>query len=59
MQQEIAESDSTDPNCSPQTLPYLDAVVREGLRLALANPTQLPRTVPPQGFDFTDHTDNT
>ncbi|KAK2029143.1 cytochrome P450 [Colletotrichum zoysiae] len=34
----------------PQTLPYLRGVVREGLRLSMANPTRLPRVVPPTGF---------
>ncbi|KAF1824353.1 putative P450 monooxygenase [Dissoconium aciculare CBS 342.82] len=32
------------------TLPYLDAVIREGLRLSRANPTRLPRIVPPCGY---------
>ncbi|KZL87489.1 cytochrome p450 [Colletotrichum incanum] len=36
----------------PQTLPYLRGVVREGLRLSMANPTRLPRLVPPTGFSF-------
>ncbi len=30
----------------PQSLPYLRAVVREGLRLGMANPTRLTRVVP-------------
>ncbi|OHF01813.1 cytochrome P450 [Colletotrichum orchidophilum] len=37
----------------PQTLPYLRGVVREGLRMSMANPTRLPRIVPPGGFSFT------
>ncbi|KAK1983994.1 cytochrome P450 [Colletotrichum cereale] len=36
----------------PQTLPYLRGVVREGLRLSMANPTRLPRVVPPTGLSF-------
>ncbi|KAI3547845.1 cytochrome P450 [Colletotrichum filicis] len=36
----------------PQTLPYLRGVVREGLRMSMANPTRLPRVVPPSGFTF-------
>ncbi|KAK1657933.1 cytochrome P450 [Colletotrichum godetiae] len=36
----------------PQTLPYLRGVVREGLRMSMANPTRLPRVVPPTGFSF-------
>lgn len=56
LKREVAEFDSKDPKASPLTLPYLDAVLREGLRLAMANPTRLPRTVPPQGWRFTDCT---
>ncbi|KAI7543290.1 cytochrome P450 oxidoreductase [Hortaea werneckii] len=52
LRQEIQEADAKDPNSNPQTLPYLDAVVREGLRISMANPTRLPRIVPPQGFNF-------
>ena len=38
----------------PQSLPYLRAVVREGLRLGMANPTRLTRIVPASssGADF-------
>lgn len=39
-----------------QSLPYLDAVTREGLRLAMANPIRLPRVVPAPGWRFTDST---
>ncbi len=35
-----------------QTLPYLRGVVREGLRLSMANPSRLPRIVPPKGYTF-------
>lgn len=59
MRQEVTKSNVEDPKRSPQGLPYLDAVIREGLRLAMANPTRLPRTVPPRGFDFTDSTGKT
>jgi cytochrome P450 len=31
----------------PETIPYLRAVVKEGLRLGMANPTRLTRMVPP------------
>ncbi|RMZ75273.1 hypothetical protein DV737_g5366, partial [Chaetothyriales sp. CBS 132003] len=34
----------------PQTLPYLRAVVKEGLRLGMANPTRLTRVVPATGL---------
>ncbi|KAK1998846.1 cytochrome P450 [Colletotrichum falcatum] len=40
----------------PQTLPYLRGVVREGLRLSMANPTRFPRIVPPAGFSFSTTT---
>ncbi|KAK0258427.1 hypothetical protein LTS09_006686 [Friedmanniomyces endolithicus] len=52
LRDEIAEADAQDPIYNPQSLRYLDAVVREGLRIAMANPTRLPRIVPPQGFAF-------
>jgi cytochrome P450 len=35
-----------------QSLPYLRGVIREGLRLSMANPTRLPRVVPPGGFTY-------
>ncbi|KAH0840605.1 hypothetical protein AYO21_03934 [Fonsecaea monophora] len=37
-----------------QTLPYLRGVVKEGLRLSMANPSRLPRVVPPGGWTFKD-----
>jgi cytochrome P450 len=35
-----------------QSLSYLRGVVREGLRLSMANPSRLPRVVPPSGWSF-------
>ncbi|EMD88119.1 hypothetical protein COCC4DRAFT_33582, partial [Bipolaris maydis ATCC 48331] len=35
-----------------QALPYLNAVVKEGLRLSMANPTRLPHVVPAGGWTF-------
>ncbi|KAL2151684.1 hypothetical protein VTH82DRAFT_6782 [Thermothelomyces myriococcoides] len=35
----------------PQTLPFLRAVVKEGLRLGMANPARLTRVVPPRGLN--------
>ena len=35
-----------------QSLPYLQGVVREGLRLSMANPSRLPRLVPAEGWTF-------
>ncbi|KAK3677609.1 hypothetical protein LTR78_002459 [Recurvomyces mirabilis] len=37
---------------NPQSVRMLDAVVKEGLRLSMANPTRFPRTVSPQGLHF-------
>ncbi|OJD11530.1 hypothetical protein AJ78_07715 [Emergomyces pasteurianus Ep9510] len=39
-----------NPGIDAQSLPYLSAVVRESLRLAMANPTRLPRIVPSGGL---------
>lgn len=46
------ECQSADPGADPQSLPYLRAVVHEGLRLGVANPVRLTRTVPPTGVDI-------
>jgi cytochrome P450 len=35
-----------------QTLPYLNAVVKEALRISMANPTRLPHVVPAGGWTF-------
>jgi cytochrome P450 len=35
-----------------QALPYLSAVVKEGLRVSMANPTRLPHVVPSGGWTF-------
>ncbi|KAI9642601.1 hypothetical protein NHQ30_009406 [Ciborinia camelliae] len=35
-----------------QGLPYLSAVVKEGLRISMANPTRLPHVVPDGGWTF-------
>ncbi|CAO2652929.1 Nn.00g023400.m01.CDS01 [Neocucurbitaria sp. VM-36] len=35
-----------------QALPYLNAVVKEGLRISMANPTRLPHVVPLGGWTF-------
>ncbi|KIW68244.1 hypothetical protein PV04_04201 [Phialophora macrospora] len=37
-----------------QAMPYLRGVVKEGLRLSMANPSRLPRVVPPGGWTFKD-----
>lgn len=38
----------------PSSLPYLSAIVKEVLRLSMANPTRLPRVVPLSGWTFKD-----
>ncbi|KPI42167.1 Pisatin demethylase [Cyphellophora attinorum] len=35
-----------------QSLPYLRGVIREGLRISMANPSRLPRVVPRGGWTF-------
>ena len=52
LRQEVLDVESRDPSYNPQSLRYLDGVVREGLRISMANPTRFPRVVPPQGFSF-------
>lgn len=49
LKKEIAEASS---ETDPATLPYLRATVREALRLSMANPTRLPRVVPPSGWTY-------
>lgn len=41
---------SAPAGTDPQTIPYLRAVINEGLRVAMANPTRFPRIVPSSGF---------
>lgn len=45
-------TNSDDPS-STEDHPYLRACINESLRLSLANPTRLPRVVPPTGWSFT------
>ncbi|KAI8931307.1 hypothetical protein NX059_011649 [Plenodomus lindquistii] len=35
-----------------RALPYLNAIVKEALRISMANPTRLPHVVPPGGWMF-------
>jgi cytochrome P450 len=50
LKQEIVDAKPTEPVL--QSLPYLQGVVREGLRLSMANPSRLPRLVPARGWTF-------
>ncbi|GAM41188.1 hypothetical protein TCE0_041r14129 [Talaromyces pinophilus] len=43
-------TDYQDRSKDPETLPYLRAVVKEGLRLCMANPTRYTRVVPDGGI---------
>lgn len=53
LREEILTAEQEDPDYNPQNLKYLDAVIRESLRMAMANPTRFPRSVPPSGFTYT------
>jgi cytochrome P450 len=46
LRKEIVDNHDVDP----QTLPYLSGVIKEGLRLSMANPTRLPRIVSQSGL---------
>jgi cytochrome P450 len=50
LRKEVVESKPSEPEL--QSLPYMRGVVREGLRLSMANPSRLPRLVPPSGWTF-------
>jgi cytochrome P450 len=54
LREEVLQADAQDPSRSynPQSLKYLDAVVREGLRLGMSTPTRFPRIVPKGGWSF-------
>jgi cytochrome P450 len=48
----LANSQAGSAQQDIQALPYLSGVVKEALRLSMANPTRLPRVVPAPGWDF-------
>ena len=50
LRKEILENQASQADI--QTLPYLRGVIKEGLRLAMANPSRLPRVVPESGWKF-------
>ncbi|KAK5557708.1 hypothetical protein LTR46_003886 [Exophiala xenobiotica] len=52
LRQEILSADPSFDDL--QSLPYLRGVVKEGLRLSMANPSRLPRVVPASGWTFKD-----
>ncbi|KAJ8060725.1 hypothetical protein OCU04_011029 [Sclerotinia nivalis] len=49
---EIMENVNSTNKQETQALPYLSAVVKEGLRISMANPTRLPHVVPTGGWTF-------
>jgi cytochrome P450 len=42
----------SNPTADPQSLPYLSAVIKEGLRISMANPTRFPRVVGSSGLNI-------
>lgn len=52
LEQEIDQNDDITDLMEIQALPWLRAVVREGLRVSMANPSRLARVVPDQGWSF-------
>lgn len=50
MYSKLREEITRHAGADPQTLPYLSGVIKEGLRLSMANPTRLPRVVPATGL---------
>ena len=53
LRQEIAQAN--DPSDDEvQGLPYVRAVINEGLRIGMANPTRFARVVPPEGWRYND-----
>ncbi len=50
LRNELLERESEEAEL--QSLPYLRGVIREGLRLSMANPSRLPRVVPSPGWTF-------
>jgi cytochrome P450 len=52
LQKEILSANPTDDEL--QSLPYLKGVIKEGLRLSMANPSRLPRVIPSGGLTYRD-----
>ncbi|RMZ73528.1 cytochrome P450 [Pyrenophora seminiperda CCB06] len=55
MKEEVSHNDTLGEKAlDVQALPYLNAVVKEGLRISMANPSRLPHAVPAGGWTFKD-----
>lgn len=53
LKEEVTKNATLGPDAQDaQALPYLNAIVKEGLRLSMANPTRLPHVVPAGGWTF-------
>lgn len=52
LEKELRQNQDKTDLMEIQNLPYLRGVVREGLRLSMANPSRLPRVVPEDGWTF-------
>lgn len=54
LREEVLQADAEDPTrpYNPQNLKYLDAVIREGLRMGMSTPTRFPRVVPKGGWSY-------
>ncbi|KAF2023042.1 cytochrome P450 [Setomelanomma holmii] len=53
LKKEVAENIARGADAQDaQALPYLNAVVKEALRISMANPTRLPHVVPLGGWNF-------
>lgn len=50
LRRELSETKPTEDEV--QSLPYLRGVIKEGLRISMANPSRLPRVVPSGGWTF-------
>lgn len=51
----IPTRDSKPAFSDLDSLPFLDACIKEGLRISCPSRTRLPRTVPAEGWEFKGH----
>ena len=54
LKREVKDSATAGEKADVQALTYLNAVVKEGLRISMANPTRLPHLVPSGSWSFKD-----